>query len=353
MKVPGNDAVIEGLELALKRARQGTVRAVGVILCEHGADSRFIGDENSRPNCYFGAGLLQRIIMDSLGTVQDMKDQPPANVVSFDVNLNQVCFDFIPWLATQEMIRRREGAPAPLRVIFKASPYAINNYAVLRAGFIRDVIRPSLPLFGATEGYIGERARERGFAGLRDVAAGFNDGEEVPTITVPEPAMEATRKALQGRKPVTITLRETEYSTHRNSNIEEWRKLAMWLCSRGEDVIIIRDTAKASEGFPGFEICPAASKDLHTRSALYTQAKCNLFVQNGPFSLAQFSKTPWLLFASVDDEQPEEYNRPDKWGVFVPTNAEGQLLWATPQQRIIYGKDDFEVMQPAYEELGL
>lgn len=350
---PGNDRVVAGLERVLARARLGGIRAVGVVFAEHmSAEAVYFGDENARPSICFGIDLFKLSILNDVIRVHDPRQPPPANVVSYDFKLDPISFDFIPWLATAEMVRRRERAVAPLRVAF-INPQGVEQRVSGGIKFIENVIRPALALFGAVEGVQGEHARHQGFAGLREVERAHAQGEAVPQLSVPEAVMSEVRSRLQGRQPVTFTFRETGMHARRNSDLEEWHKLAMWLCQKGEDVIIVRDTAKARESFPGFEVYPEASLNLHTRAALYSQAKCNLCVQNGPFALLPHTQTPWLMFASVNEDEPEECNRPDNWRMCIPTNAEGQLPWATFQQRIIYGPDKYDTMRTAYETLCL
>jgi hypothetical protein len=353
-EAPGNPQVIAGLEFVLERARTRNVRAAAVIYCESaGADVTFLGDESMLYQISFGATMLQRAIMDSVLNIEPMTNRAAANFVRYDLNRDPICFDFVPWLVTAEMTRRREKAPAPLHVVFAANANAITPHAHLRKHFVDGVFRPALSLFGAVEGVVGDRTRREAPDGFREMANWHRLGEPIPEMSVPPDTLLSMRDQLQGRKPVTITLREAPYSKYRNSNLDEWRKLATWLRERGDDVIVVRDSACAWEAFDGFETCPDASVDLLKRAALYETAKCNLFVQNGPSCLAFFGKVPWLLFALVSKELPEKFSQPEVWQSFMSVNDEGQLLWATDKQRIIYGLDNFETMRTAYEELGL
>jgi len=350
-KAPGNDQVVLGLERTLERARLGGIRAASVIICEHmSTEAAYFGDENARLNINFGIDMLKRAIMDDV--TRSGQADAPANQVLYDFNKDPVSFDFIPWLATAEMARRRENAAAPLNISFVAKPTRVMTPHDCEP-FIDNVIKPAAALFGAVENLVPQKVRHPFFTGLRDVGRAYDKGEEVPQIVVPQEAADAMRDALQGRRPVTITLRESERHPQRNSNLDEWYRLAMWLCQRGEDVIFVRDTAKARETIAGFAICPEASTHLHTRAALYSQAKANLFVQNGPFALAVHTQVPWLLFADIGEHSVEECHQPGNWQMVMPTGEDGQLPWATHQQRIVYAPDTFESMSTAYEALRL
>jgi hypothetical protein len=353
-RIPGNDQVIEGLEMVLARVRHGQVRAAGVIVCENAAtEAVYLGDQNARPNVIFGCEMLKHTVMTSVARVHSTVNRPPANLVAYDLNRDPISFDFIPWLASAEMTRRREQAPAPLRVSFVANSSSLTDNHIKGQSFLANVMRPALALFDAVEGIEGEKARQQDFVGLRDLARAYAEGEPIPQIVVPPDAAERVRHDLKDRTPVTFTLRETHVGEQRNSNIDEWRRLAGWLRGHGEDIVVVRDTARADEPFDTHEISPQASRDLHYRIALYHQAKCNMFVQNGPFSLMPYTKAPWMLFAMVDDSQPEDFNRPENWQMVNPINKYGQYPWATEKQRIVYGRDNFEIMARAYEELDL
>ena len=353
LQAGGNQSVIEALEVALLYAREGKVRAAGLIFCEaQGTKTGFHGDGNARANIGFGCDMLKHILIKSTMTTQDMKRRPPANRVQFDLYRNSICFDIVLWLAAKEMARRREGAPGPLEVTFTEDAVALTQDPADREAFANHVVRPALALFGAVEGTLEGRTDDN--FGVNEIVNGFYRGEAVPQIQVPDAAMAAIDlKYLGNKKPVTLTLREVGYNEHRNSNRPEWHKLAQWLHSQGEHVIIVRDTAKATEPLGGHQICPEASVDLHARAALYRAAKANLFVCNGPFTLALFDKTPWLLFADVSDDAPEICQTRDGWRTMLGCDVGGQVPWATPSQRIIYKPDSFENMKAAYEELPL
>src|SRR5260221_2254477 len=207
--------------------------------------------------------------------VRPLQETRSADMVRYALTSDRICFDFIPWLVTAEMRRRKENAPGPLKVAFVRQPGSLTSITDQKWRFLQKVMRPALDLFGAVESADAQNGRHEEFVGLRDISSAYQSGIDVPRIAVPGPAMDAMREQLDGRKPVTITLRETQGYGHRNSDLREWDKFATWLSRRGESVIIVRDTAKATETFGNFDICPEASEDLHMRAALYEQAKCN------------------------------------------------------------------------------
>jgi hypothetical protein len=357
VKTPGNAEVIAGLEAALIRAKTGMARAAAIVFCEfQGADVMYMGDVQARAQVMYGCSLLNHLIIT--GTTNhlhhiDSLSAPAANLWKYDISSDPICFDFLPWLVTAEMVRRREGAPAPLKIAFCRNPNSLLKITDDRWAFFNNVMRPILPLFGAVEDQAAVNGRHADFVALREISAAFMRGETVPTVQVPEQTRRDMEGKLAGRRPVTLTIREKLEYEQRNSNLDEWRKLAKWLTRRGEDVIVVRDTVKAHEPFDEFETCPEASIDVLKRAALYESAKCNFYVANGPWGLAQYSKVPWLMFVEVNNEQPDGFNQPEYWRLFMGVGKEKQIPWATPQQRIVYARDTFDNMRAAYEELHL
>jgi hypothetical protein len=118
-------------------------------------------------------------------------------------------------------------------------------------------------------------------------------------------------------------------------------------------VILVRDTACANEPFYSWEICPLASTNLHMRMALYEQAKCNLFVANGPCTLAQFSDRPWLCFTPIEpDDSPYKANTAMFWRMYVGIDVGEQFPWSRPDQRIVWKKDTYENICTAWADIG-
>jgi len=354
-RVAGNEKVLEGLYKAIERTNKGLVRAMGIQLCEHhGVESSYWGDENAKAEIVFGCRTLEFMIISSTAKLQPT--DPDLSMAQYDIGLHPICFDIIPWLATVEMARVRAGAPAPLKMCFVRTTNSLVHLTPERMAFFEKVIRPALTLFGAVEDTQAAGGRFVDFTGLRDIAYAYGKGEQIPKLQIPKSAVDLVyRTYIEGveQRPVTITLRETGYYEYRNSNPKAWPLFARWLQDIGERVIVVRDTAKADEPLDGLVTCPSASRDLYYRAALYAQAKANLFVTNGPWALALFMDVPWLCFASIDDEQPEECNRPEWWAKFMGLNEQKQIVFANDKQRIVYKPDTFDNLVAAWKELDL
>ena len=312
-----------------------------------------VGSEN---DINTGLDVLKRRLLariEGVSLVQNPTKTPTADHVIFNLAKAPINFDFLSWLVVSEMTRRREGAPAPLKVQWfhgndgKSSidtPKKLQNF--------NGIFRPLLVLFGAIEEEFGA-GRLVESCSLGPAVEAHRSGEDVPQLEVPSELMKVIREDFAAKwvkPPVTITLRESEHYPHRNSNLEEWIRLARWLRGQGEEVVFIRDTAKAMEKIEGFDDYPAASIDLLCRAAVYAQARANLFVSNGPAMLAVFGDKPWLIFNEVQNEGTYPANTDEGWLQCAGIRPPEQWPWSSKRQRIIWKADTFEVMRDAWIE---
>ena len=135
---------------------------------------------------------------------------------------------------------------------------------------------------------------------------------------------------------VTITSRNSFRNQWRNSNRPEWEKIIRWLEDRGEKVVLIKE-------------CESQPLALEYRMALYTHAKMNLGVGNGPLVLCWLSEAPYLSF-----QLPHRAGREAQYDALVaqwerlgfPVGS--QLSFRTAAQEIIWGPDDFETVIEAW-----
>lgn len=356
-RTAGNDAVCQKLETLLARAREGRMNFVGFVFVEDDRiASDYVGARRSYYAAHFAIEDLKTQIVDAARLARGVikpNDDAPGNMFFYDLTVEPACFDFVTWLANAELLRRRQNAPGPLRValVKRNDEGAVPSEGdAKRDAFIKNVMVPALDFFGAVQDPMALEGRQLQQYAMRPLVEAARDGEEVPRIKVPQHMMAACAAYLKGAAPVTITLRETDYWTHRNSDIEARLKFARWLEARGERVIIVRDTAKADEPLEGFETCPGASRNLHMRAALYEQAKCNIFGSNGPGILVILGSRPWLYFMTVNEAEPDPVNRPDWWLKYQGLGPGEQLPWAGPQQRFVWAEDTFENLCAAWEQ---
>jgi hypothetical protein len=270
--------------------------------------------------------------------------------VCYNVTSSPLSYDFCNWLIDMEQRRRNADAPAPLKVAFWYGQDGKTGISGMpdREQMLNKVCRPAMELMGAVEdpkALLGHTSEFFSYKRIVDLYK--STGVEVPKFR--------TDVLSPIEKPgyVTITLRETTYWPHRNSRLPEWIQFAKYLKSKGERVVFVRDTRLAEEPVEGFETCPEASRDLIKRTALYRDAKCNLFVANGPISLAYFGDTPWLKFFEIDDQGAYNAARSEYWRVCVglDPDKQEQFPWSTDKQRIVWKPDYFTNMVLAWEDL--
>ena len=271
---------------------------------------------------------------------------------TYDLGTCPASWDFLQWLINVEIERRKSGSGS-LQVDFEPGPkdgFRDDNLPRpldQRKAILENVMRPALDLIGATECTSGHPFKSYLPRYAVDAA---KEGIEIPKWHIPHYATIDALAYLNGRKPITITLREASYFPDRNSNVEAWTKFAK---TCGEDVIFIRDTAKADQPLDGFETCPRASKDLHFRIALMSLAKCNLMVASGPAMMSYYSDYPWLMFGPLTPQLPSYTpGSVPGWGIMVGLLPGQQFPWSRPDQRIIWERDSLVEINRAWAEFN-
>lgn len=310
---------------------------------------------------FSGTVELEQVALEGLKTIQknleanilnrlpETDESLDDSYVCYNITCSPLSFDFTTWLIDQEMNRIRNKAPAPLKVGFwmgRNGRTGLTGDNSQRDGMLEHVCRPALKLLNAIEDPRAVKGKFKEFFSYRDIVKAHKDGETVPCFKSP----------LEGDiEPgyVTITLREASYWTDRNSKLKEWMMFADYLKNKGERVLFIRDTAKADEEVPGYKTLPRASRDLLYRMSVYENAKCNLFVSNGPSNLCVFSKKPFLMFFHVDPQCPYNAGRPEYWTTCAGISEGEQFPWLSDKQRMIWKPDFYTNMVVAWEELSL
>ena len=284
----------------------------------------------------------------------------PANAVCYDMANGPASYDFITWLVVAEMDRRRRGVQDPLMVAFKNGPedgFRRNDVQNTpeKQQILDHVMRPALKLFGAVESEHALKGRQYHYW-YRPITDGFKSGEEVPKCNPPIGDIMAMARwlSVHGIKPkeaLIITLRETRYSPARNSNVEAWLAFAHKRRDEGFKIVFVRDTAKADEPLEDFLICERAARDICQRAALYSLAKCNLLIANGPMELLQFSDWPFLEMKPTDINPGLPMSVGVSWwqrfGGFTPPDY---LPWLGKHQLAVWQRDTAENIEGAWAQ---
>jgi len=105
---------------------------------------------------------------------------------------------------------------------------------------------------------------------------------------------------------VTLTLRESRWSTDRNSDLAVWAETVALLLQDGYWPVVVPDTEMAFvERGPEWHaatFCAPAAFDLELRMALYERAHLNIFTNSGPALLAIGSQNCRYLYAGITYE---------------------------------------------------
>jgi len=342
--------VFKLIKTYMEFAEKHPVASIAIAVCVHpnmdAAD--FEGEVGMEPLLRANLARLDKKIEDFVNLWSLPPNDPSLTKDNVVYNLahDPLNHDFLIWLVDAEMTRRRAGAPAPLKVSFWCGTDAKERMEKdNRRQWLEKVFRPLLGMIGAVEDFRYDGHHSTDFV-PRNITAAVRNGERVPIL----------KSGLPPRHPgsVTITLRESWYWPHRNSNLEAWLRFAKYLRERGEKVIVVRDTEKAFDNFADFQTDSEASLYTAKRMALYEGAKCNLFTSNGPVGLVLFSHAPWLQFVPIEEEgSTYQPNTKKFWKDSNGIEPGEQYPWASETQRLVWGKDSYENIVNAWEAIPL
>lgn len=315
------------------------------------ADMEIAGSNGCEMSINWGLDLLKQAVT-RMRPIEAAAAPLGADYACYDLEQAPMCFDFLPWLLDREMERVRENAPAPLKIAFTSPPPSRLVLEDHRLMFY-NVMLPMLDMVGAVLDQRAAKARKQiDFYCFRPVVEAVRNGEAIPLLKPWGVAVKQAMKIVAGRPPITITLREAFHTPYRDSNKEAWIRFARELRDAGERVVFLRDTSKADEPLEDFETCPDASRNIHLRLALYEQSKCNLFVPNGPMTIALCSTAPWLMVGTVTDDIQDCPVNTATWTDFHAVAPGEQFPWSRSNQRIVWEHDDYENIRAAWDEFS-
>lgn len=138
---------------------------------------------------------------------------------------------------------------------------------------------------------------------------------------------------------VTVTIRESIRNKWRDSNRLQWDRVIAELERRGERVIVIEDVETSGRPMP-----------LDERMRLYSGAKMNLGVNNGPMTLCHLSDAPYLTWMKFDGSADSETLRQHMANTGFPIGS--QFEFANSQQLLVWGEDSAASIMQAYDAIG-
>ncbi len=153
-----------------------------------------------------------------------------------------------------------------------------------------------------------------------------------------------------GKKIITITLRDCPYQPERNSNFGEWKEFIGNLDWDIYYPVIVYDTWTAF-GSGSLQECadiafPEASWNMELRAALYELSYLNLSVSCGPFALCVFnSRVRYLMFKMLSQPNLARFFRSEG------LEPGSQYKHAGPFQRLVWKDDTLPVIQKEFKDM--
>ena len=128
---------------------------------------------------------------------------------------------------------------------------------------------------------------------------------------------------------ITVTIRDSWRTKHRNSNRKEWDKFISWAENNGEKVVVLEDREENPY-------------TVQERWDLY-QCKMNLGVSNGPISMLCLSDAPYVVMGYGNGAHDVYLLGVHHW---MWKNY--QHPWANRNQKLVWRPDTFTAIQRAY-----
>jgi hypothetical protein len=159
----------------------------------------------------------------------------------------------------------------------------------------------------------------------------------------------------QGRKAVTITLRECVYEQARNSRLQEWGTFATMLNSDEYYPVLIRDTAAAFKRLPdalrGLNVMTDIAWNMELRAGLYEVSYVNLFQNNGPYILCAFNRRSRYINTTQANVQGSGATSDAHFRSQGIEPGIHQNRWSTPLQELVWQQDTADVIYSAFTQM--
>jgi hypothetical protein len=303
----------------------------------------------------------------------------------YDLSVSPITFDFASYLAAAELERRLRRLRS-INVVFVLGPYGGGrreppDYEAAvdiesRLARLRNILVPMLSLLPSIAGYAvcGSRAQARAliasdsaklypsdysvflprYPAKRVIHDQARAGVDIwPMLRAPAAAVRHVADFLareaSGRRPVVITVRESDYSPARNSRRDDWIAFADALDRSVYAPIFVPDTETAMRrslaAFGDHIVCAAASWNLELRMALYEAAWLNMALMHGPLELCWYNeRARYLLFIKpgTADVNTESFLVESGHQIGV------DLDFAKPFQRMVWRSDELDALKEGF-----
>lgn len=340
-------------------------------------------------------GWLRRGLGAALAARRRLEGRPPAFAEPrvlygfYDLQVSPITYDATWFVALADRERRRQGLDA---VHFVVVPGKLDGLRAERSAYeaavdlenrrwrLHHVVIPLFGLVPSAAGFTLLPSREAAGELRRAAGARVYPRHYEPALPVshhPSELFDAARAGeqglavlesplqarrfieawlaprLDGRRLVTVTLRDYAFMTDRNSDTHAWTTFARRLPPDRYLPVFVPDTERTLDPVPealqGLTIFPEAAWSVPLRLALYERAFLNLGVNNGPFLMSILAaRTRLLAFKMVTPSVPqttEEFMR--RLGFDIGQ----QLPFSTPWQRLVWEDDRLEVIEREFADM--
>lgn len=302
----------------------------------------------------------------------------------YDFDICPVTYDFTVFAALVEMARRRHACDAVKFVVVPGAKEGFRDDDVAYSNEnkqwrVRNIVVPGCWLFdrsasvtvcgtreeaaaieAATQGPIFPVGYTTG-APVGDylwsgVSAALACGEHVPNARPSDEASKIVRDWLaeraDGRRPVSITLRESAHAPIRNSNRAAWLDFAQSLDEKLYFPVIVPDTEQCfsagNDTIADLTFWSAPSLNLDIRLALYEQCWLNMMVTNGPGVLCWLNASVrFVMFKMLSDWS----NTSSAYYASLGIHVGKQLVHTGPFQRLVWEPDDPDTIQSEFDAM--
>jgi len=319
--------------------------------------------------------------MDGQTTNMDM-DQKDILYSVYDLTTFPNCFDYVKFLILSEH-KRRALALEAIHVLIPPDRHDtewLNSFGDAENDWrIRNIILPLNALMPTVRGVTQCSSRDQldeflNAPGIRIFPDNYSSavpppwldydiiteisikGETLPGLAAPVQAKAMVNQWIEsycpGKKTISVTLRDTDYETERNSNMENWLQFADSLPASEYAVIFLRDSGRIfsppPEPLSGRLMFDPGSLNIELRAALYDHCDLNMFVGNGCGEIAVFlPNCHYVHFLNVPFVNSPTGFIEDR--IFNGWAARDQLMFANPGQYFVFGTDSTENIRKYFE----
>jgi tetratricopeptide (TPR) repeat protein len=185
-----------------------------------------------------------------------------------------------------------------------------------------------------------------------------NIGVEIPSLTAPAQALEYAQGWIdthcQGKKVVSITLREGTHNAIRNSDIQAWSEFIQWLDKDRYFPVILPDIERVFETkrpeFSGTAFFPEGVMNLQVRAAFYQLCYANLLTGAGPGELMRYNgRVRYIQFKTI---APFELSLEPSHATRHGLPEDGQYPFRSPYHKIVLEEETFDLLVKEFSELA-